>query len=174
MLTSKPIRFILRPPVMTAGLAIFALILWQPSGTNESGVAAASAAELVTIDRAARDYKTPEQIPWSKPSAAGTQTAILFGDPSKPGPYVQLLKRPPNNWSRPHFHDNDRFISVVEGTMLIGTGSKFDPEKTVPIRAGGFVRDIAKQVHYDGSGEDGLTIEIFGMGPATSTPAETK
>ena len=126
------------------------------------------------IDRAARDYKTPEQIPWSKPSAAGTQTAILFGDPSKPGPYVQLLKRPPNNWSRPHFHDNDRYISVIEGTMLIGTGSKFDPEKTVPIRAGGFIRDIAKQVHYDGSGEDGITIEIFGMGPATSTPAETK
>ena len=58
--------------------------------------------------------------------------------------------------------------------MLIGTGSRFDPEKTVPIRAGGIVRDIAKQVHFDGSGDEGLTIEIFGMGPATSTPAETK
>ena len=77
-------------------------------------------------------------------------------------------------WSHPHFHDNDRFITVVEGTMLIGTGSRFDPEKTVPIRAGGIVRDIAKQVHFDGSGDEGLTIEIFGMGPATSTPAETK
>jgi len=174
MLTSKPVRFVLRPAVLIGGLAILALLSGQPSRTSRQGMTTASAAELVTIDRAARDYKTPEQIPWSKPSAAGTQTAILFGDPSKPGPYVQLLKRPPNNWSRPHFHDNDRYISVIEGTMLIGTGSKFDPEKTVPIRAGGFIRDIAKQVHYDGSGEDGLTIEIFGMGPATSTPAETK
>jgi hypothetical protein len=174
MLTSKPIRFILRPPVLIGGLAILALLSGPPSRMSKPGMTTASAAELVTIDRAARDFKTPEQIPWSKPSAAGTQTAILFGDPSKPGPYVQLLKRPPNNWSHPHFHDNDRYISVIEGTMLIGTGSKFDPEKTVPIRAGGFIRDIAKQVHYDGSGEDGLTIEIFGMGPATSTPAETK
>jgi hypothetical protein len=145
-----------------------------PSRTSRPGVTAASAAELVTIDRAARDFTLPEQILWSKKSATGSQTAILFGDPSKPGLYVQLLKRPPNNWSHPHFHDYDRFITVVEGTMLIGTGSKFDPEKTVPVRAGGFVRDIAKQVHYDGTGDEGLTIEIFGMGPSTSTAAETK
>src|SRR5665213_3482154 len=149
MLTPKAIRSILRPPVLVAGLAILVLMSGQPFRTSRPGVTAASAAELVTIDRAARDFKLPEEIPWSKPSAAGTQTAILFGDPSKPGLYVQLLKRPPHNWSRPHFHDNDRYISVIEGTMLIGTGSKFDPEKTVPIRAGGFVRDIAKQVHYD-------------------------
>lgn len=174
MLTLKPIRFVPRPPVLIAGLAILALMSGQPSRTSKPGVTAASAAELVTIDRAARDFKLPEEIPWSKPSAAGTQTAILFGDPSKPGLYVQLLKRPAHNWSHPHFHDNDRFITVVAGTMLIGTGSKFDPEKTVPVRAGGFVRDIAKQVHYDGAGDDGLTIEIFGMGPATSTQAETK
>jgi hypothetical protein len=174
MLTPKPVRIVLRPFVLTAGFVILALMSGPPSRTSKSGMAAASAADSVTIDRLARDFKMPEQIPWSKRSETGSQTAILFGDPSKPGFYVQLSRRAPNNWSRPHFHDNDRFITVLEGTMWIGTGTKFDPEKTVPLRPGGFVRDIAKQAHFDGSKDDGFTIEIVGMGPATSTPAETK
>jgi hypothetical protein len=174
MLMPKPISFVLRPLVLTAGFAILALMSGQPSRTSKPGMTAASAAEVVTFDRAVRDFKLPDQIPWSKPSASGTQSANLFGDPSKPGLYVQLLKRPPNNWSHPHFHEYDRYITVLEGTMWIGTGTKFEPQKTIAIRAGGFVRDIAKQPHFDGSGDEGLTIEIFGMGPATSTPAETK
>jgi hypothetical protein len=132
-------------------------------------------AEAVMIDKAARDFKLPEQITWTGREGSGIQTATLFGDPSKSGLYIQLLKRGPNNWSRPHSHEGDRFITVLAGTMWIGTGTKFDPENTQPLRPGSFVRDIAKQVHFDGSKEDGLTIEIVGMGPEKTIPAtETK
>ena len=131
-------------------------------------------AEAVTLDRNSRDYKLSDQIEWKGRPGSGNQSAILFGDPSKPGLYVQLLKRGPNNWSQPHSHPNDRFITVLAGTMWIGTGNKFDPENTVPLKPGGFVRDIANQTHFDGSKADGLTIEIVGIGPATSTQAETK
>lgn len=122
------------------------------------------AAEEVVLDRAARDYKLPDQIQW-RGREGSSQSATLFGDPSKPGLYVQLLKRPPNNWSAPHKHDHDRLITVLEGTMWIGTGSDYDKEKTVPLHKGAFVRDIAEQTHYDGSKDDGLTIEIVGIVP---------
>ena len=131
-------------------------------------------ADAAAIDRNSRDYKLADQIEWKGRPGSGSQSAILFGDPSKPGLYVQLLKRGPNNWSQPHSHPNDRFITVLAGTMWIGTGSKFDPENTVPLKPGSYVRDIAHQMHFDGSKEDGLTIEIVGMGPATSTQAEAK
>lgn len=131
-------------------------------------------ADAATIDRNARDYKLADQIEWKGRPGSGSQSAILFGDPSKPGLYVQLLKRGPNNWSQPHSHPNDRFITVLAGTMWIGTGNKFDPENTVPLKPGSYVRDIANQTHFDGSKADGLTIEIVGMGPASSTQAETK
>lgn len=131
-------------------------------------------ADAATIDRNARDYKLADQIEWKGRPGSGSQSAILFGDPSKPGLYVQLLKRGPNNWSQPHSHPNDRFITVLAGTMWIGTGSKFDPENTVPLKPGSYVRDIANQTHFDGSKADGLTIEIVGIGPATSTQAEAK
>src|SRR5579864_5176336 len=100
---------------------------------------AAYGAETVTIDRNARDYKLPEDIQWRGRAGSPNQSAILYGDPSKPGLYVQLLKRGPNDWTKPHSHPNDRFITVLAGTMWIGTGSKFDPENTVALKPGSFV-----------------------------------
>jgi hypothetical protein len=131
-------------------------------------------ADTVTIDRNAREYKLPDQIEWKGRPGTGSQSATLVGDPSKPGLYVQLLRRDPNNWSRPHSHPNDRFITVLAGTMWIGTGTKFDPDNTIPLKAGSYVRDIGNQTHFDGSKADGLTIEIVGIGPVTTAQAEAK
>jgi hypothetical protein len=135
---------------------------------------AAYGAEAVTIDPNAREFKLLDQVQWKGRPGSPNQTAILFGDPSKPGFYVQLLKRGPNDWSQPHSHANDRFITVLAGTMWIGTGSRLDPDNTVALKPGSYLRDIANQVHFDGTKADGVTIEIVGMGPSTMIPAEGK
>ena len=127
-------------------------------------------ADLATIDRNARDFKLPAQFEWKGRPNSVSQTATLFGDPAKPGLYVQLLKRGPDDWSQPHSHPNERYITVLAGTMLIGTGAKFDKNNTVAVGVGGVIRDIANQMHYDGTGPEGLTIEIIGMGPSTRNP----
>ena len=126
------------------------------------------AAEAVTLDRASREYKAPDQIVW-KGTASGSQSANLLGDPTKPGLYVQLLQRPADNWSKPHSHNHDRVITVLEGTFWIGTGPDFDKEKTVPMQKGSVVRDYANQMHYDGTKADGVVLEIVGIVPATAT-----
>jgi len=124
-------------------------------------------AEVVSIDRNARDFKMPDQFVW-KPRPGNTgQTANLFGDPAKPGLYAEILKRVPNDWSQPHSHPNDRIITVLAGTFLIGTGAKFDRNNTVALGPGSVIKDFANQMHYDGTGPEGATIEIMGMGPAT-------
>ena len=58
--------------------------------------------------------------------------------------------------------------------MWIGTGNKFDPENTVPLKPGSYVRDIANQMHFDGSKADGLTIEIVGIGPGDFNAGRNK
>ncbi len=146
-----PWSLVLRLSVVAVGFSVF-------------GSLPAPAAEEVVLDRSIRDYKLPEQIEW-KGREGAAQTATVFGDPSKPGLYIQLLKRPPNNWSAPHKHDHDRLITVIEGTMWIGTGDSYDKDKTVGLHKGAFCRDLANQTHYDGSKDEPLTIEIVGIVP---------
>ena len=171
---SKLATLALRRPALVLGVLALAVLSSPSVKTNKRAglilpdvrnLMAAYGADAVTIDRNARDFKLPDQFEWKGRPGSVTQSAILFGDPSQAGMYVQLLKRGPNDWSQPHSHPNDRYITVLAGTMLIGTGAKLDRDNTVAIKPGGVIRDIANQMHYDGTGPDGVTIEIVGMGP---------
>ena len=104
----------------------------------------------------------------------GVRAGGARGDPSKEGLYVVLQKWLPHNNSRPHFHPNDRFITVLQGTWWVGTGTKFDPANTVPMPAGTFVVHYGKQVHWDGAKDEDAVLLIVGEGPGTSTAAEEK
>ena len=118
------------------------------------------------------EFTKPENIKWVR-NAAGTQeTAVLFGDPNKPGPYVVRLRWLPGNMSRPHRHPNDRFFVVIEGTWWLGSGEKFDPDSTVPVTPGTYVIHHAGQWHYDGAKKEPTVIQVWGMGPTTFPNAE--
>src|SRR5438477_8384972 len=113
------------------------------------GAGAAFAADL---NPAALAYRSPDQLKWRDPTgAAGVNQAVLHGDPTKPGLYVVLNRFKPGNFSRPHFHPNDRFITVVKGTWWVATGNKFDTDNMVPMPTGAFVTHLAKKVHWDGA-----------------------
>ena len=58
-----------------------------------TGLMALYGADAVTIDRSMRDFKLPAEFEWKGRPNSASQTATLFGDPSKPGLYVQILKR---------------------------------------------------------------------------------
>jgi quercetin dioxygenase-like cupin family protein len=126
------------------------------------------------IDRAAVDFTPPSEIKWVRNPAGTNEQAILYGHPAKPGPYVVRIKWLPGNMSRPHFHPNDRFFVVISGTWWMGTGETFDPDSTVPAPAGSYVIHYANKVHYDGAKDEEAVIQVWGMGPATSTQAWKK
>ena len=182
MTMSKLGKLVPRGPALALGILALAFAgPWAnthhgsgPISSYAPNLLALYGADAVMLDHNAREYKPADQIEWKGRPGSASQTAILFGDPSKAGFYVQLLKRGPNDWSHPHSHPNDRFITVLKGTMLIGTGAKFDPNNTVALGPGSYIRDIANQTHFDGTGPDGMTIEIVGMGPSTVTQADKK
>jgi hypothetical protein len=122
---------------------------------------------------AAMTVKVPKDIKWVE-SPSGSAQAVMVGDPAKPGLYIVLTKWHAGHMSRPHFHPNDRFITVLEGTWWVGAGTKYDPASTRAVHAGSFVTHFGKGIHYDGAKDADVTLEILGMGPATSTPAEVK
>lgn len=99
------------------------------------------------------------------------QSQVIYGDPSQPGLYIVRNRFPPGMSSSPHSHDQDRFITVIEGVWYAGTDDSHDMDKTVPIPAGGFMIHPAGAVHYDGAKDVAAVVEIRGMGPVTTTPA---
>lgn len=137
-------------------------------GSNKAADDATDHPVPATIVHYAKD------LHWSGSPTSGAQSVVLYGDPSKPGLYIELTKWHAHNMSRPHYHPNDRFITVISGTWWKGQGSKYDPDRAVPIPAGSFAIDLARGIHYDGAKDGDTVIEIVGMGPATSTDAEVK
>ena len=147
---------------------------WLTSLLTLNLTLAAAAADSAELNPAALAYKLPDQLQWRDPTgAAGVNQVILQGDPTKPGLYVVLNPFKPGNFSRPHFHPKDRFITVVKGTWWVATGNKFDPAtETVPMPAGSFVTHFANQVHWDGAKDEEAWVLIVGDGHGTSTRVE--
>ena len=158
----------MRQRIMSLGLRIRSFVL-----ASIALAAWSYAAPGAELDPKALIFKHPEQLQWRDPTgAAGVNQAILQGDPTKPGLYVVLNRFKPGNFSRPHFHPNDRFITVVKGTWWVATGNKFDPALAVAMPAGSFVTHFAKEVHWDGAKDEEAWVLIVGEGPATLTRVE--
>jgi quercetin dioxygenase-like cupin family protein len=114
---------------------------------------------------------TPEDVKWKdNPLFKGIQIAVIEGDPSKSGgTYVQMVKFAPGVATRPHFHPEDRHVVVLKGTWYTGTGEDFDMSKTVPLKAGSYMKHPAKAVHFDGAKDEEVIVLITGIGPGTTT-----
>jgi len=130
-------------------------------------------AQNVELDPKVLAFKLPSDIKWRDPTdKAPVNQAVLFGDPSKPGLYIVVNRFKPNNFSRPHFHPNDRHITVIKGTWWIATGNRFDTSLMLPMPTGSHVTHYGKQVHWDGAKDEEAWVLIVGEGPGTSTPVE--
>jgi quercetin dioxygenase-like cupin family protein len=116
----------------------------------------------------------PKDIKWSGQEGRN-QTGTLFGDPIKPGLYGVVIKWYPGNFSRPHFHDQERYGYVISGTWWVSTSNVYDEKTTYPVRAGTVATDKANTVHWDGArqGEtEPAVLVMFGMGPVTTTQVD--
>jgi hypothetical protein len=83
--------------------------------------------------------------------------AALYGGLDQPGPNLVLMK-----------YATDRLSLVLSGTCWVNSGDDFDPDNTVPVPAGGFVRRIARTPHYDGvrkTAVEPAVVTIFGIAP---------
>lgn len=143
-------------------------------GIAALGMTVMMSGSIADIDRTAVDFITPADIKWIRNAAGTNESAVLFGDPSQPGPYVMRLKWLPGNMSRPHVHNTDRFFVVISGTWWVGTGETFDPDSTVPVPAGSYVIHRAGGAHYDGAKDEETVIQVWGTGPMTTTSVERR
>ena len=113
--------------------------------------------------------RLPQDLKFDPNKTSGSDNFVLYGDPNKPGSsYAFLQKWYPHSMSRPHFHENDRYIYVISGTWWLGWGPKYDPDHTYPVPTGSFVHHFGRQLHYDGAKDEACVLIISGIGPARS------
>ena len=109
-----------------------------------------------------------ETLKWPE---SGNQM-VLAGDPTKPGIYVIRVRFAPGQYSRPHIHDQDRFVTVIKGTWWVALGpgaAAFDTARTTPMKTGSMVKHPAGGIHFDGAKDEETIVQIIGMGPVTTT-----
>ena len=104
-----------------------------------------------------------------KDAGSGVKFAAIYGDPTKPGPYVIRVIFPVGIMSSPHFHSEERHVVVVKGTWFTGTDDKWDPSTAVGLPAGSYMYHPAGGVHFDGALKDEVTVQIVGIGPSKTT-----
>lgn len=130
-------------------------------------------AAAVELNPKAIAIRQGDEIKWRDPTgAAPVNSKTLFGDPTKAGFYMVMNRFQPGTFSKPHYHPNDRFITVVKGTWYVGTGNKWDKDATIAVKTGGAVTHFGKEVHYDGAKDEEVIVIITGEGPATNIPVE--
>ena len=89
---------------------------------------------------------------------------MLFGDPSKEGPFALRVKLPEGYSIPPHTHPADEVVTVLSGTFRLGMGETADQSKAQPLPAGSFFALSPGTAHYVFTDEE-TVIQINTVGP---------
>ena len=149
------------------------MAVWALSGETRL---AAQAAKAAGVNRQAEAGQFPgraftrlnfDKLKWNptEGNKLGVQTAVLEGDPSKPGFYLTINHFPPGVMSRPHTHPDERNCVVLKGTWYTGEGREFAPKTTVGLKPGSYMRHPSGGLHYDGALDEDVWVIISGYGP---------
>lgn len=98
----------------------------------------------------------------------GVRVAVLFGDPSKPGPFVQRLRYPAGYEKGPHCHPGDAFVTVLSGSYFRGYGDELDRSQAYRLEPGTFSVNPRGVSHYEWTTEP-AELEIHATGPWGTT-----
>jgi quercetin dioxygenase-like cupin family protein len=109
----------------------------------------------------------PGDMAWERdPHVHGLETAVLFGNPSVAGPYVQRIKFPAGFRLPPHSHPNEgRMVTVLSGTLYFAFGDRFDQAKLRALPAGSFFLEPKDVPHYALTKEE-VVLQLNAVGPA--------
>jgi quercetin dioxygenase-like cupin family protein len=109
---------------------------------------------------------TPEQVRWFTPSSYkdGRQRALLLGDSSRGGAWVDRVKIPGGVRVPAHTHPHDEQVTVIEGTWYLGEGERFDPARLKGYPAGSFIVIPAGVPHFVAAKDGAVIVQLSGTG----------
>lgn len=111
---------------------------------------------------------TADTLKWGPPPPglpAGSEVAVLSGDPAKAGEVFTLrVKMPAGYKVSPHWHPGDEHVSVLSGQLMLGMGETFDAAKMQAMAAGSFA-SMPKEMRHYVQAKGPTVIQVHGIGP---------
>ena len=113
----------------------------------------------------------PNDIVWKAPPVSpGPDTAVTYGDPSKPGVYVMRVRFPAGFKLMPHFHPDEwRTGVVLSGNYHFGLGEQWDESKLRAYPAGTFFSEPKGTPHFVWAKDGEVIVQFTAMGPTGLT-----
>jgi quercetin dioxygenase-like cupin family protein len=119
--------------------------------------------------------KLPQDIEFKGPLTGAPQTAVLYGNPSKPGVYVVRVRFPVGFKLMPHFHPDEwRTGVVLSGNYYFGLGEQWDEGKLKAYPAGTFFSEPKGTPHFVWAKDGEVIVQFTGMGPTGVTQIPQK
>jgi mannose-6-phosphate isomerase-like protein (cupin superfamily) len=136
-------------------------------GTAAAFVYASVVTSTQVSESKAHVMVTPSSVAWGPGPAAlpaGTQAAVLEGDPAKAGPFTLRLKMPEGYKIAPHYHPADEHVTVLQGTFVMGMGEKFDQAAGRELAVGSFAMMPKGNRHFAWTKGETI-VQLHGIGP---------
>ena len=102
---------------------------------------------------------------------AGMKIIMIYGDPSKPGPYVFRVHMPAGYKLPAHRHPDQRTVTVLKGFYWSGAGDAYDDAKMQKFGPGAFYITEPGVAHFART-ENDVIIQEMGIGPVAGSPIE--
>lgn len=108
-----------------------------------------------------------DEIVWNDEALLpdGAKSALIVGDPSKPGVFIAWLKFPANYPIPAHTHPFTEVITVLKGSLGNGMGEKFDKASGEILNVGDSFVLPAGHAHYVWTNEEETIVELIATGP---------
>src|SRR4051794_23455055 len=109
----------------------------------------------------------PASIVWGAGPPAlppGVKSAVLFGDPHKSGVFTIRLRMPAGYKVPPHTHPTAELLTIISGTLNLGTGDKFDESAGHALAPGTFASMPAGMKHFAWAKEE-TVVQVHAEGP---------
>ncbi|WP_460570153.1 cupin domain-containing protein [Flaviaesturariibacter terrae] len=136
-----------------------ALLVGSAACAQQHGDSAMSAQKHVMVNEAG--VKWMPGPPFLPP---GVKLAVLEGDPSKEGLYTVRLQMPANYTIPPHTHPTAEHVTVIQGSLYMGSGKSLNRAGAMQLTRGGFAVIPASFAHYAFC-RGKAVVQVHGMGP---------
>lgn len=141
------------------------------AAADQPGTDTLASASTATVDTASDGGLTWGAAPAGLP--AGARVAVVSGDPAKAGPYTVRVDMPPDYTVRPHHHPTSEELRLLEGTLHLGHGEKWDEQAMKGMAADKPVTIGAKEPHFLHAASR-VVLEVRSTGPFAITYLDPK